>query len=375
MKIAIDISQIVHKGTGVARFTNGLVKAILKYDKQNQWSFFFSSLRQKLDENLEQEIIKQGHKLIKWKIPPTILSLLWNHSHELLKRFMFHVPCFNNFNWFITSDWIEPPLKNIKKATIVHDLVYLRYPQTVDGKIQRVQQKRLFWVKKESQIIFADSKTTKNDLTNLLNINSKKIIVNYPGVEAVKPSENMIKKTLAKYKIQKPFILTVGKIEPRKNLKRLIAAFQEVNHPSVDLIIAGISGWENLKFQSLNQSNGIKLLGFINDNELYSLYSRCLFYIQPSIWEGFGYPVIEAMKLGAPVACSNTSSMAEIAGNAALLFDPFDINAIKKSLTLMIQDSHLKKELAVKGQQRSQIFTWKNYFQTLISSLLANSDW
>ncbi|MFN4212746.1 MAG: glycosyltransferase family 4 protein [Microgenomates group bacterium] len=376
MKIGIDISQIVYQGTGVARFTEGLVNAILEYDRVNQWLFFFSSLRKNLDKELEAKILQKGHKLVKWKIPPTILSFICNdvHSHSISQFLNFLI----SFDFFITSDWTEPPLK-INKATIVHDLVYLRYPQTVDKKIRQVQEKRLFWVKKESKIIFADSQSTKNDLINLLQINPDRIVVNYPGVTTLNPTRLKIEETLNRYNLKKKkFILTVGKIEPRKNLERLITAMKQLNNEKLNLVIVGPKGWskENIKHQiSLKQNKfasgqaNIKYLGYIKDQELYCLYASCLFFIYPSIWEGFGYPIVEAMRLEAPVACSNTSSLKEIADEAALLFNPQDINDILEKMKILSENESLRKKLINKGKKRSQIFTWRHYYNTLIKTL------
>jgi len=370
MKIGIDISQIVYKGTGVGRFTKNLVESILTYDKENQYIFFFSGLRQKLDEDLERKILDKKHQLIKWKLPPTLLSFLWNDLHQFVKCFMFHASCFHDLDWFITSDWTEPPL-SCKKVTIVHDLVYKRFPETLDKRIFLTQKKRMKWVKKESQVIFADSLATKDDLIKYLNIEEEKIVVNYPGVEVIVPTQKQIQQTLSKYKLDKPFILTVGKLEPRKNLERLITAFQKLNDKTIDLVIVGPKGWgttEQYSNIAIKQSN-IKFLGFIPDIDLYSLYSSCLFFIYPSIWEGFGYPIIEAMKLGAPVACSDTSSMKEIADDAALLFDPFNTEKMLQCIDTLKKDEKLRKELITKGKKQAEMFSWERYYRIFIKAL------
>lgn len=352
MRIGIDISQIVYSGTGVARFTTGLINAILNYDRNHDWIFFFSGLRQKLDEVLEEKIKQKGHKVVKWNLPPAVLSFLWNDLH-LKSKFL------NHLDFLITSDWTEPNLK-CKKATIVHDLAYLRYPETIDSKILATQKKRLHWVKKESQIIFVDSRATKDDLIELLGIDEKKIIVNYPGIENLPKSPNT-------QNLPKSFILTVGKIEPRKNIKRLVKAFEKIE-TDLYLYIVGTRGWEDLD----NLPANVKLLNYVSDAELYKLYSECLFFIYPSLWEGFGYPVLEAMKLGTPVACSNTSSLKEIGQGAAYLFDPLQIKDIQKALEVMINDEKLRKKLGVEGKKRAKDFTWKKYYDKLMKSLNSN---
>lgn len=373
MKLGIDISQIVYKGTGVARFTSGLVNAILDFDKTNNWLFFFSSFRRSLDREIENKILKKGHKLIKWKLPPTCLSFLWNDLHNFSKILNSKFFILNSLDWFITSDWTEPPL-NVKKATIVHDLAYLRYPETVDNKIITTQKKRINRVKKESNIIFADSNSTKQDLVNLLKFDENKIKLNYPGVTVSKPSKEQINLTLKKYFLKRPFILSVGVIEPRKNINRLIGAFSKLNYSNIDLLIVGPPGWDDLKqFNNLTMKQlNIRFLGLISDLDLYSLYSSCLFFIYPSIWEGFGYPILEAMKLGAPVATSNTSSLAEIAKDNALLFNPFSVEEIFGCLKNLIENKPLRDKLTQKGLEKSKIFTWKLYLDKMLKILSTN---
>lgn len=372
MNLAIDISQIVYKGTGVGRFTQGLTNTILDFDKPNNWTFFFSALRRKLDPEIENKIIQKGFKLIKWKLPPTLLSFFWNDLHSYSGILNSKILNLKSFDFFITSDWTEPALP-VKKATIVHDLVYLKFPETVDQKILATQKKRLNWVKKESALIFADSESTKNDLIELLKIESKKIITNYPGVEIQKPSKEQINRTLKKYNLNKPFILTVGKLEPRKNIPKLIDAFYKLKNKNIDLVIVGPKGWDNKQYNNIaiNQSN-IKLLGLISDEDLNSLYSSCLFFVYPSLWEGFGYPVVEAMKLGAPVATSKTSSLTEIAKDSALLFDPNDSDNIAAAINKLITADNLRKSLIKKGLEKSKIFTWRNYFTKMINELESN---
>lgn len=350
MKVGIDISQVVYSGTGVARFTRGLTEAIIKFDTTHEWIFFFSSLRQKIPSDLKKNIEKRGFKLINLPLPPTLLSFLWNTLHIIPIEALM-----GKFDWFISSDWTEPPSK-MKKATIVHDLVFLRYPETLDNTILETQKKRLKWVKKESHLVFADSKATQKDLLNLVKIKKAQVKVIYPGVDLGK---HVVKKG------KKPFILTVGKLEPRKNIKKLIDAFQRLDDKNIKLYVVGMPGWKSEDMQSPN----VHFLGYVSDEQLANLYSSCLFFVYPSLWEGFGYPIIEAMNHGAPVATSNTSSLAEIAGNDAELFDPNDTESIYLALKKLVTNSALRGELSKKGLIKSKMFTWEKYLSNLIHAL------
>jgi len=359
MKIGIDISQIAFKGSGIERFTSGLIKTILKYDKNNEWIFFFSSLRNQLDYDIKTQIQNKGFQIKDYPFPPTLLTLMWNKLH------LFKIDnLIKNLDWLITSDWTEPP-SSFKKATIVHDLVYKRFPETLSSIISKNQNLKLKHVRKESKVIFADSLSTKNDLISLLEIPENKIIVNYPGVHIIETNEDFDLNILKKNNINNRFILSVGKIEPRKNIQMLIDAYIELDLSSIDLVIVGDYGWG----PHIKKYDNIKYLGYLDDKELFSLYKKSLCFIYPSIWEGFGYPIIEAMASKTPVATSNTSSMKEISNNAALLFNPYKKIEIKNSINKLINHPDLRKDLIRKGIINAQKFTWKNYYINLISTL------
>jgi glycosyltransferase involved in cell wall biosynthesis len=266
-------------------------------------------------------------------------------------------------DWFVTSDWTEPKL-HVKKATIVHDLVFKKYPKTVQKQILHTQEKRLKWVTKESNVIFCDSMQTAADLKEAYHIEDQRLVVNYPGVEITKIESSA--DVLKKYGISSNFILTVGKQEPRKNYTRLIDAYQKLeiaNKP--ELLIIGIKGWGSKE----KNVKGVHYLGFVEDSELAELYSKALFFVFPSLYEGFGYPLVEAMMYGCSTTVSATSSLAEIGGDATLMFDPKDTNSIEQALAQMITDESLRAQLSVKGYNLASSFTWKRYYDTFISTL------
>ncbi|NTU47134.1 glycosyltransferase family 4 protein [Candidatus Roizmanbacteria bacterium] len=362
MKIGIDISQSAYEGTGVARFTKGLVRSILTYNRVHEYVFLFSSLRKQLDPLLEKEIRASKHQIIKLPVPPSALNFVWNTLHigtvELLT---------NKLDWFVSSDWTQPPA-HCKKATIVHDLVFKRYPKTVAPSILAVQEKRLQWVKKESDLIFADSLTTADDLTVLLDIPTQKIVVNYPGVEILPAIKN--DQLLHRLGISKPYILTVGKREPRKNLKRLAEAFRRMNDEKLQLVIVGPSGWGDLDIQP---GKDIVVTGYVSDSDLATLYTSSLFFIFPSLYEGFGYPAVEAMKYGVPTALADTSSLKEIGEEASVLFDPLDVKSIKDALVAIRDNEKMRSDLIQKGMKRAQEFTWQRYYEKMMEAITLSS--
>lgn len=342
MKIAVDISQIVYEGTGVSRYLKNLKNAFETYDKYNIYTYFKSIIetRPYFSSNIQ--------------------DFLWNRLHI--------VP----IDWFvgkqdivITSDWTEPP-SHAKKITVVHDMIYKKFPETVDKKIIDVQTRRMKWVKRESKIIIADSKSTKEDLIKILKINEDKIRVIYPAVEI---DEKYLKKGDPIPAIN-PYILTVGKLEPRKNIPRLIEAFVSLNVPNLDLYIVGPTGWETtsqkIDIEGYKTIPNIKMLGFVEDEKLYDLYKNAEFFIMPSIYEGFGYPLVEAMAFGCPTACANTSSLKEIGDEISQMFDPLSVDSIKKCIIKMHKDKELRNKIGELGIKRAKDFSLDRFYKEFL---------
>lgn len=179
MRIGIDISQIVHEGTGVGEYVRHLVRALLEKDHVNEYVLFGASFRKLSGFNVyfeEVRIINPRVRLVTIPIPPTILEFIWNTLHILpVEWFVGPVDVF----W--SSDWTQPPLLRAKGITTVHDVSSLRYPETFAKSIIAVQKRRLTWVKRECKAVFCDSEATKRDVMELVGISKEKLLVVYPG--------------------------------------------------------------------------------------------------------------------------------------------------------------------------------------------------
>jgi len=338
MKIGIDISQIVY-GTGVSVYTKNLVENLLKIDKENKYVFFFSSLRKKISNFKFQisnkfQIPNSKFQIRSFKIPPTLLEILWNRLHIFpVENFVGEVDVFHS------SDWTEPPVKKAIKVTTIHDLAVLRYPEAFPPKILEVFRRKLEWVKKETKLIIAVSKSTKKDIVELLGINPEKIRVIYEAVgEEFKPqSKDKIEKIKKKYGIKGDYLLAFSGPE-RKNLRRIRQASLGFN-----LFVIGRP--------------------YVEHQDLPALYSGALGLVYASLYEGFGLPILEAMACGCPVVTSNISSMPEIAGRAAVLVDPLSVKDINGGIKKMIKE---KEKLVKLGFKRVGDFSWqKTARQTL----------
>lgn len=362
MRIAIDISQIVHEGTGVATYTDQLVRNLLKIDQQNEYLLFGISFRKfnKLSDYFA-ELKKLNNNLFQhfFHIPSRIGEFLWNRLHLVNIDNLL-----DDIDIFHSSDWIQPPTA-AKKITTVHDLTVYKYPQFSHPFIVDTQKRRLKWVQRECDKILADSLATKWELINNLNIEEKRVEVVYPGIsEKFKPvTEDEIIRVKQKYGLYDDYILSVGISEPRKNIKAAVDAFDRfLKHPlittmkkPIQLVNVGKFGWG----EKMENTKYVKNLGFVEENDLPALYSGASLFVYPSLYEGFGFPILEAMACGCPVICSGEGSLKELAADAALIADPDFVEDITMKMTQLFVNHQLRAELVAKGKKNVERFNWQ----------------
>ena len=344
MKIAIDISQTVY-GTGVSTYTKSLVSELLRIDKKNQYLLFGNAWRRKDDlNNVFNEIEGDFEKKI-IPIPPSLSEKVFNRFRKLsIDRFIGDVDVLH------TSDWTEPKTK-AKKVTTIHDLVPILFPEMSDPRIVKVHKRKLELVRNEADIVIVPSNTTKKDLMKL-NIESSRIrvIPEAPDEIFVPADEKRIIEVREKHSLKKKYIFSVG-ITRRKNTQRLIDAFQKMDLKNLELVITGHP------YTEINYQEGVRLLGHVEKDDLPALYGGALVFIYPSLYEGFGLPILEAFACNTPVVTSDIGSMREIAEGAAVLIDPTKEDEISKAILLSINKSNQLKAL---GRKRVKKYTWEN---------------
>lgn len=347
MKIGIDISQIIY-GTGVSSYTKNLVSALLALDKENQYCLFGGSLRRKreLKEFVQkfQDQTNVQNRLV--SISPMVADFLWNNLHKLPIEFFT-----GKLDVFHSSDWAQPPARQARLVTTIHDLVPLLFPESSSPKIVATHQRCLKWVQKEVDRVITVSEATKNDIITHLRISAEKISVVYeaPDPSFKRVGEQAIQKTKEKYKIPKEYLLVVG-ADPRKNVERIAQAIELMNDAPT-LVVVGRK-WES---SHLN-SNKILWLGYIEAEDLAALYGGAGALVYASLYEGFGLPILAAMQAGCPVVTSNISSMPEVAGKAAVLVNPQEVDNIKQGIEEALNN---REELIKKGFERVKDFSWE----------------
>ncbi len=256
----------------------------------------------------------------------------------------------------------------------IHDLGYhaSRFPQAHPLRQRLYLEFTTRYSARRATLILADSAATRADLVSAYVINPAKIRVVYPGVEGInRASASAIAAVREKYRLPERYLLFLGTLQPRKNLSRLIEAFGRYRMQSGDsglgLVLAGGRGW--LSESIPTNVPGVQAPGYIPDEDVAPLYSGALALAFPSLYEGFGFPVIEAMRCGAPVLCSNTSSLPELVGEAALTVDPLDSKAIESGIARLVSSPALRADLSARGLIQAARFTWHSAAEATLSAL------
>ena len=360
LTIGIDISQIVYQ-TGVSRYTVQLVKNLLKVDPENRYVFYAGSLRlRSVIRSFYAEIKQRRTRLVLTPFSPLLADWWWNRLR------LFPIETLTGpLDVFHSSDWTQPKAR-AAKVTTIHDLTAIKFPKTHHPRVVRVHRRRLQLVKKECQLVITDSQATKKDLINL-GFDPQKIRVVYLAAsDDFKPvkDKSKIAAVLRRYGIKRNFVFNVGTLQPRKNLPRLIKAFKllQRQHPHLQLVISGQFGWG----EKVKPVENVVLTGFVPDQDLAVLYSAASCFVYPSLYEGFGLPVLEALSCGCPVITSNLSSLPEVAGDAALLVDPRRPAKIAEAIHRLLSQPTLRKKLSEKALSQAKRFSWeKTARQTL----------
>ena len=284
---------------------------------------------------------------------------LWTHA-RLSIELLLHPP-----DLLFVPAHVIPIIHPRRSIVTVHDLGYLYFPETHPPRQRWYLDRSTRWNVRSATHIIADSEATKRDLIDRYRAKADRITVAYPGLD---PSiqrvtdQNEIDRVKAKYKISGDYLLYLGTLQPRKNLSRLISAFTALPLAPC-LVLAGKAGWYAQplfdQVRDHHPSAAILFPGYIEASDKSALLSGATAFVFPSLYEGFGFPILEAMQCGVPVLCSDTSSLPEVAGDAALMIDPLSVESIAQGLTQITSDESLRMNLIERGYAQAQKFSWQ----------------
>ena len=354
MRIGVDVRLFYYQMAGISWYTFRLLSALARIDSVNSYVL--------LQHYKQPELLVKGPRFSRATLftPPHHRFEQWPLSIEtkLLKLDLIHSP-----------DFIPPLHNKIPAVITIHDLAFLLYPQFVTAASARYYGQVEEAVRRASRII-AVSQSTRHDIIELLGAPANKIDVIYEAADPMyRPLEQReAREILRKAGIEAPaqFILAVGTIEPRKNLKTLIQAYallrEQYNH-SLPLLLAGSAGWLSDDVHQLVTELGlekqVRFLGKTPNQQLLAFYNLATVLAHPARYEGFGLPPLEAMACATPCVCSNAGSLPEVVGDAALLVQPEDVEAWAAALHRVISDDSLQQDMSRKGVARARQFSWK----------------
>ncbi|MCC6190725.1 MAG: glycosyltransferase family 4 protein [Anaerolineales bacterium] len=364
MHIGLDASRVtVARRTGTERYARRLIEALLAQPSPHTFSLYF---RDPPPPGWPPVPASPGARAPTLRVIP--FPRLWTHlrlSFELLARRPRPDALF-------VPAHVLPLVHPLPTVVTIHDLGYRRFPQAHPPGQRRYLDWSTRFSARFAAHLLADSAATRRDLAEFYGAPPEKVTVVYPGgpegLTRVDPAP-----VRARYGLPDDYVLHVGTLQPRKNLARLMEAVAALRGrwPGLALVLAGRPGWlaEPLLAQAHACSAFVRLLDYVPAADLPGLYSGARVFAFPSLYEGFGFPVLEAMACGTPVVCANTASLPELAGEAALLVDPADTEALAAALGRVLGEPNLRAGLAARGYVQLQRFSWDRAAQQTLAVL------
>lgn len=367
--IAIDYTPAWEQGGGIGRYVRELCAALARLDGKTDYRLFVAGARR------DQLPAAPGPNYA-WRptpVTPRTWARIWHRA-----RVPYPIEAITGrVSLLHATDFTLPPtLPGTRTLLTVHDLSFVRVPETASPSLRAYLDAVVPRSVRRAEHVLADSEATRDDLIALYDTPPSKITVLWSGVDsrfAPITGTATLQAVCDRYHLpDDPFLLSVGTVQPRKNYTRLIEALARLREdiPGLSLVIAGGKGWlEDPIYAALDQyklRDAVVFTGFARDEDLPALYSLARAVALPSLYEGFGLPVLEAMACGTPVVTSNLSSLPEVAGDAALLVDPLDVDALTDALRRLISDESLRASLRQRGLARAAAFTWERAARQLL---------
>jgi len=354
MLIGIDASRsVTAQRTGTEYYSLHLIRSLLPLDRLHRYRLYFNQAPSEglypVSDRVQEVLIPcprlWTHTRLSWETNRRAPDVLFIPAHVL-------------------------PLVHPEHSVVtIHDLGYLHYPEAHTRWARWYLDRSTRFNARQASHIIADSHATRRDLMNHYRVPEKRITVVYPGGGGrLRPvsDENHLRDVRERYGLPDRYLLYLGTIQPRKNLKRLLEAYKLLVHSSQGdgpgLVIAGKKGWlyESIfrRASDLGLGDRVVFPGYVAASDVSTLMSAATAFVLPSLYEGFGFPALEAMSCGTPVVCSNVSALPEVVGDAALLVDPLDVHELSDSMRRIVADGKLRDTLRERGFRRAAGFSW-----------------
>jgi glycosyltransferase involved in cell wall biosynthesis len=352
VRIVVDVSPLSHPRTGIGNYIRGSLRGVAAAagDRHELVAFAPTSLRGPAAIREALRGIPVEAELV--RLPAShALRTAWSRLGRLpIERFV------GPLDAFVFSEWMYPAQRAGVRATVFHDLVPFHHPEWCTPRTVAMHTRKARHAAATCDVAFANSRFTATDLVDVLGIEEERIVPAPPGLsEGLEPDGDAAD-------LGRPAILALGTIEPRKNLARLVEAWRLLDD-ELGLALAGGEGWGDRPDLA---DPRIKRLGYVPDDEIARLYRGAAVYAHPSMFEGFGMPIVEAMACGTPVVASSHPSLDEACGNAAIRVDPLDAAAIAAGIREALER---RDELVALGLEHASRFSWERTGATMVTAL------
>jgi glycosyltransferase involved in cell wall biosynthesis len=339
LRIVVDVSPLSHPRTGVGNYIRGSLLGLAEAGGHDVVAFAPASGRGKREIEAALAGVGVARSLPVFPAAHALRTAWSRLGRPPTERLL------GAFDVLHFSDWMYPPQRAGLRSTMIHDLVPLHHPEWVHPRTRRMHGAKYRHAARTCDVVFVNSRFTADDVAETLAVPAERIHVAYPGLEPeFTPAGERLE-------LEGPYVLTVATLEPRKNLATLIEAHRRLDGRLL-LAVAGAAGWGT---QPELDGTGIVRLGYTPPEELPRLYRGASVFVYPSLFEGFGMPVLEAMACGVPVVASSHASLDEACGDAAVRADPRDPEAIVGAIDAAIER---RAELVSLGIAHARSFTW-----------------
>ncbi len=375
MRVGIDFTAASRERAGIGRYARELIRALARHDHSNAYALFVP--RDAQDE-LTNYSWPSNFSIKRGPLNERLFAAMWHRARVPLPIETFT----GAVDVFYSPDFLLPPTRAKRTVVTVHDLSYVRLPECFPTPLLKYLNAAVPRALVHANLILADAESTRRDLNEVYGVPLDKIRVLYSGVdprfrpEVSGDSRSRVRELTG----GKPYLLSVSTIQPRKNYARLIQAFARlISNPrlfisNLQLVIAGGKGWMYEEVfetaQRLGIADRVLFPDFFLDDDLPALYAHATLFVYPSLYEGFGLPIAEAMACGTPVVTSNASSLPEVAGDAALYFDPHNVDEMADAVHRALIDDSLRADLRAKGLAQAKKFSWDKAARELQGHLI-----